>query len=300
MYNEELVLAIRNGETDKLTQLYEKNTGIIKKIASRYKGLEDSEDLMQEGYFGLVRAVELWRPEYEVKFITYAGFWIRQAMQNYIVNCSGLIRVPADQKAMMYRYNKTVNSIRLRFGRDPSETELMASLGISSEQLKKLRKDILTQNTRSTAEPIGDDGDSTLEDILPDDSSPIEDVIDKIQNEELSRELMKQVEALPENEAEVIKRRFWEESTLKQCGDVLGVSVEYIRQLENSALNRLRKPKVTKQLRPYLTRSTAYSVGIASGLDSFRRSGLSAQERAIILLERNTGEIWKTSPYTPF
>lgn len=297
MTNEQLALCIKNGENEaeNSMKLYRQNLGAIQKLANKFHGLEDSEDLKQEAYIGLIRAVELWEPKQNSSFITYAFFWIKQSMLRYVYQNSGLVRIPIHQKTKIHQYNKAVTSIQSRFGRNPSKHEIMAMLEITSEQYEQLRKDALAIRVRSTSEPVGEDEESSLEDFIPDESDQMEDVIEKIQKEELAKELWDQVDRLPESEASVIRTRYCNDLTLKQCGDALGMSSEHVRQLHDRAIRTLRKPSVAKRLRPYLTDSTSYTIGLRSGYTSFIVSGASAQESAMIFLEDHTGPIWKES-----
>lgn len=295
MTNERLVIKIKAQEnvTENLEKLYIKNIGLIRKASQIYRGLEDSEDLAQEGYFGLVRAVELWDPEQDVKFTTYSFYWIRQAMANYICNCGALIRIPANQRQRINQYKRAANSIRVRFGRDPRKAEIMALLGISAEQYDCLLSDVQALQIGSTSKPIGENGEETIESVIPSESNEADDIIEKIELEELARALWDQVDQLPELEATVIRNRFTDGLTLEQCGNNLGITKESAKNLEDSAFRKLRKPNVTKRLRPYLTDSTAYSIGILGGLHSFRNTGASTQERAVMILEDKTGPVWK-------
>ena len=296
--NEELVKEIKSNQnvTANLTRLYQQNAGLIRTLASRYKGVEDIQDLTQTAYFGLIRAVELWEPEQGVPFVKYAAYWMRAAMWRYISTCGAGVRIPDGQRARIYQYNRAVNSIRLRFGRDPVPREIMLLLEITREQYDQLMKDVQALRIRSTADPIGgDDGDGEkiLEDILQDDRDPIGGVIDRIQNDELSRTLWEQVDQLPQREADYIRARFRDNLTMEQCGDLLGVSAAAARSIEAAAMRKLRRPKTLRILRPYLTESAAYSIGIKGGLQSFRRSGMSSTERGVMMLETYTGSIWK-------
>lgn len=296
MTNEEIVLAIQAGQnvTENMEQLYYQNKGMIYKLTEKYKGVEDPEDLRQEAYFGLARAVEMWSPDRESQFITYAVICIKTQIHRYVANCGALIRVPEPQKALIYRYKKIMNAFRVELGRDPEPIELRVLLEISKDQLEQLKKDTAVLWIRSTAEPIGgEDDDITLEDTLPAEGDQYEDVLDRIQSEQLSRELWAQVDKLPEKEAAVIRGKYQRGQTYSQCGEELGVSTERIRQLNERALRALRNRKVTKHLIPYLSDSAAYSIGTRGGLSGFKYHHTTAQERAVILLEEQTGSIWK-------
>lgn len=295
MTNEQIVLAIRSGEDVSLNLelLYKQNFALINKIAKRFQAIEDINDLQQEAFFGLVKAVELWDPEKYASFITYAYFWIQQSICQYVYDCSGLIRISSYQRSMIGRYNRAQNLIRMQFGRDPSALELCALLGISNEQLRNIEKDIQAAKVISASKAISENGDDTIEDYLRDPTDQFEDLIEKINSEELAQELWTQVNQLPEKEAAIVRERFQHNKTFKQCGESLDIPPEQVKQIYGKALRKLKKPKVTSRLKPYLSDSTAYSIGTHSSLSSFRYHHTTAQERAVILLEEKTGSIWK-------
>lgn len=291
--NEELVIEYqKTGSRAALEQLYLQNSGLIEKIIRHYSGVEELDDLRQESYFGLVKAADLWKPERESVFTTYAVYWIRAAIGRYIDNCSGVIRIPSHKRVLIGRYHRAVNSYRVRFGRDPSNMELCAALDITKGQLKELKKDAQAARIRSTSEPIGgEDDDLTLEDTLAAAGDPIGEALERMQHEQLSAELWSCVDDLEPRESAVIRSRYGNEQalTLKECGENLGVSVERVRQVEAAALRKLRKPRYTKRLIPYLDDGAARSWGMrGTGRGVFERAG-SVQERAMMLLEEIAG-----------
>lgn len=292
MTNEELCTMIQNG-TDKqkcLEQLYTQNTGMIERIIKRYQGIEEIDDLRQEAYFGIARAAELWKQENGASFIHYAAFWIKQVVRRYIDDCGGVVRVPSDRRALIGRYHRTVNAYRVQFGRDPSNTELCFALDLSRDRLKNLKRDILALNVRSTAENVsGNDEGLTLEDTIATPGDPIGDVIERIQAEQLTTRLWSEVDRLPPQQAAVIRGRYRDGCTLKECGAALGVSTERARQIEANAMRELRKPTHARRLMPFITLSGAYSMGIRhNSYSAFDRYG-STQERAIMYIEERAG-----------
>ena len=288
--NEELVLMVQS-ENDKqkcLEQLYFQNYGMISKICNKYKGIDNLEDLLQESYFGLCKAAEMWRPDGGASFINYAIYWIRQSILRYIENCGSCVRVPVNRLTLIAKYNKVLNGYRMRFGQDPSDRELCALLDLSKDQLMDLKRDVHALRIRSTSEPIGEEGDSTLEDFIPADGDQFEDVIDRIQNEELSAALWGEVDKLKSNAAEVLRDRYQKGHTFKECASSLGCSQQYAKAIHDKALRTLRHGDHLKRLRPYLTETAAYSEGMkGTGYTSFMFYG-SAQERAMMRMEDQT------------
>lgn len=286
--NEELCVMYQGGKKEVIGELYTRNAGMIEKIIRRYKGAEELADLRQEAYFGIVKAAELWKPEKGSSFINYAAYWIRAAITRYIEECSTVVRIPSHRRVLMGKYHRVMNGYRVRFGCSPSDRELCAALDISKDQLDRLRADIKASQIRSTSEVVGgEDDDVLLEDTLAAEGDPIGDLIERVQHEELSAELWSCVDDLEPRESAVIRSRYGNEQalTLKECGENLGVSVERVRQVEAAALRKLRKPRYTKRLLPYLNEGTAHRWSLSgTGFGTFNRYG-SVQERAMMRLE---------------
>ena len=292
MTNEELVFAIQSGTGNRqelLEQLYCANYGMISKICRRYSAIEDREDLLQESYFGLCKAAEMWRPDGGASFIGYAIPWIRQSILRYIENCGSCIRVPVNRRLLIAKYNKVLNDYRMQFGQDPPEEEMCILLNLSNDQLNDLKRDINTLRIRSLSEPIGEDGDNTLEDMIQDDSGDqYEELVDRVQNEELSTALWGEVDKLSSNEAAVLRDRYQKGHTFKECAAALGCSHQYAKAIHDKAIRALRRGDHLKRLRPFLTDSEAYSSGLkGTGYSSFMMYG-SSQEYAVMRLEKLT------------
>ena len=296
MTNEELCMMYQSGNKEVIEDLYKNNIGMIEKIIRHYSGIEDLEDLRQEAFFGIAKAAELWKPEKECNFMTYAAYWIRSVITRYIEECSGVIRIPSYKRTLILKYHRIVNSYRVRFGREPSSLELCALIGLSQEQLEGLKADIQAAQIRSTSELIGGENDDlTLEDTLAAEDDPIEEALERMQHEQLSAELWSCVDELEPRETAVIRSRYGNEQalTLKECGANLGVSLERVRQVESAALRKLRKPRYSKRLLPYLDEGTARRWSLSgTGLGIFYHHG-SVQERAMIQLEEFSGvSLW--------
>ena len=296
MTNEEIVVAIQSGTGNRqelLEQLYCQNYGMIETIVKKYSGIEDPEDLRQESFFGVVRAAEMWDPKREANYCTYMLYWVRSAINRYVEECGGVIRIPAHRRALMRKYRSEWGHFINCFGRKPSDRELCGLLGLTREQLDDLKRDIRASRIRSTSEVIGGENDViVLEDVLPAEGDPIEDLVEKIQHEEMSAEVWSCVDSLQPQQTEVIRSRYKDQKTLKECGEALGVSAEYVRSIESKALRELRKPKFTKRLSPYLTEGYIHEVGYRGSIGLFKRHG-SIEERIVMTLENISGPIWK-------
>lgn len=284
--NEELVLKIQAGQdkAGNLEKLYLQNKGLIGSVAARYVGYEDHEDLMQEGFLGLLKAAELWEPDGGASFAGYAFHWIRAAMKNYIDDCGSVVRVPRERAARVVRYSKMLYHFRAQFGRDPNERELVQLFGIKAATLDEIRKDAAALSSRSTDETISEDGAFTLGDTIASEADEIGDAIEQADRESLSRLLWGLVDGLEEAEAAIIRKKYKEGKTTAECVKEMGVTVARAQAAHNRALTKLRQ-RGRKQLKAYADEILTAHAFFGTGYGAFERTWTSAPERAVILAE---------------
>ncbi len=283
MSNEELVSIIQSGKNrkDALGRLYVQNYGLLSSIASKYRNLDSMDDLMQEGFFGLMKAADLWSPDGGASFSHYAAFWIRSSILDYVRDNGSLIRIPAYYRERLLSYRRTVEAFKKELGRFPSPAELGTALGLSEADVERLRADARLLSPKSLQETTGgEDDDLTLEGMVVDPKDVIEDVLDKVQAEELSVLLWSLVDELEGRGPEIIRGRFQRGQTLKEIGQEIGLSTESVRQAEKKAIQSLRRKKTVGRIKPYIDWK-AYSLGLhGTGLSAFRHNGMSSTERA--------------------
>lgn len=290
MTNEELVEKIRSGEdVEKNTErLYLQIEDLISKIASNYASEEDFDDLKQEGYFGFITALELWRPDGGASFSTYAFKWIRQAMRRYIENNGSLIRLPSYQHERIQKYKSALGEFLHAFNRDPTPEELSAFMGIDPGDVDKIREDALFLKLRSIDATISQDDDSlTLGDMIRDDRDVIGETIEGIQAEELSLLLWPLVDSLGDRESQILRKRYIDGLSLQNCGEDLGISLSRVYQIENKAIKTMRKPSIRKRLEPFLEEKALSIAQHSTGLGTFQRTWTSAPERAVLFLNES-------------
>ena len=278
MTNEELCFAIRKGEALPV-EMWLRLQPYIKKLARPYAAddAETLQDLLQESYFGIVTAINLYNPDEGAGFATYAGYWIKQVMRRYIDNSGRVVRVPVHAVDRANKYKRMVGTFRRDFGRDPTGEELKAAFGCDRDQLER---DLLALSTTSLDAPLTDDGLTVAETVAaPDDVEST--VLDKINQEELRKTLWNAVDSLPENERKTIRMRYQNNLTLKDCGAVMGVTLERVRAIEAQAMRKLRKQKITKQLEPYID-DLRYRYAVKGGRMSFFINGSSSTETAAL------------------
>ena len=215
-------------------------------------------DLVQEGNLGLIHAVEKFDWRRGFKFSTYATWWIRQAITRGIANTGRTIRLPVHAGDLLTRVAQARGRLEGQLGRRPTVAELAADLELREEKVTEILRH--AAEPLSLSEPLGEDGDAELGDLVEDRSavSPFDAAAAAL----LSGEVNKMLLALDEREREVLRLRFGldrgEPRTLDQVGEHFSLSRERIRQIEASGhvqaapgLDRPRPPRAAHRLRPH-------------------------------------------------
>lgn len=253
--DEEVELAERIVEGDEaaLNKLVESNLRFVVSVAKEYqnRGLP-LEDLINEGNIGLIKAAHKFDSTKGFRFISYAVWWIRQAIMEAIVNQSKMVRLPFNKVWEVFKVEKTYNKLRKDLGRDPSMDEVTKELGISISDLSSIMKNF--GKDLSLDEMISDDYDSTLMDFIPDDKTPRPD--DTLMDESLKIEVGKVLSSLPRREGEILRLYYGiigERSlTLSEIGERLNLSRERVRQIKELALKKLQRTSKGRMLRQFL------------------------------------------------
>ena len=257
---EEKELAKRKDAGDELAKqrLIEANLRLVVSVARRYSqssGGITLLDLIQEGNLGLIRAVDKYDHNTGFKLSTYATWWIRQAISRAIADKSRLIRLPVHINETLGRVRRVSRELASRFGREPTMQELADELNLPIDKVTQLMT--MGNAPVSLDQPMGEEGDSSLGDLVEDSQGVDPDQ----QAAEISMRAAVQeaLTQLPERERKIIELRFGldeggagQPRTLEEVGQQLGVTRERIRQIEAKVLRKLRHPRVGKRLRDFL------------------------------------------------
>ena len=289
MTNEQLVARIRAGENvaGNMEQLYSQVRRFIHSIAWKYRNSGELEDLEQEGYLALYPAIDGYDPAQGVKFLTYAEYHIRQRMQRYLQMNGRCLRLPVHCLEKVQRYKRFCSSFQQEYGREPSEYESAAFMGLTLEQIKDIRQSACMARLGSLDSPVkGLDGgaDTTVGDMVASAENMEADAVDRIQRAQLCAVLWACVDDLPGEQPAVIRQRYEGGMTLGAIGQKHGTTPEAVRQIHAKALRELRKPRYAKRLRPFVPDDERiYSRGITgNGADRFNRTWTSSTERVAL------------------
>jgi RNA polymerase primary sigma factor len=225
-------------------QLAEANLRLVVSIAKNYRnrGLPFS-DLIQEGNRGLMRAVDKYEHRRGFKFGTYATWWIRQGVQRALADHARTVRVPCHQIGMLAKIERKRSEMAAASGKEPTTAELSAALGVKEDETRSLR--VVGRQPVSLHDPIGGDGERSLEDFLSDEgatTSPGDNVDQRLLRDRINEVLR----SLAPREREVIELRFGLRDgtprTLDEVAKQYGITRERIRQIEARGLCKLRQP----------------------------------------------------------
>src|SRR5262245_31109091 len=249
----EIAIRARQGDEEAFRKFIESNLRFVVSVAKKYaRSGYPIHELINEGNMGLIEAAMRFDPDRGVRFITYASWWIRQAILAAIAHHGQVFRIPPKLKHELYRFQTKVAHLTQELGHKPSVEEISKGLKMDEEDVRDLMEGTPTEVSLET--PIGDESEMRLEDILEDESiTPHDEILIRESFEEQLHNLLNQ---LDDKERVIVERRFGlgdrESETLAEIGADMHLSRERVRQIEERALNKLRRSQRARQLLGYL------------------------------------------------
>lgn len=249
----DLARKLQKGDEDAMRKLVEANLKFVVSIAKKYRGRGvPFMDLINEGNLGLIEAANRFDPTKNVKFITYAVWWIRQAILHAIAEQSGIFRISHKALNMIGNLSRTYDKLYKRFERKPTSKELAEEMDIKESELSAIIMNMHESQSLSSA--ISENDEMSLSDVIEQVTVTGADA-DLLQKTFL-KHIHESISMLSDREAEIIKHRFGledaEAKTLQEIGKIMDLSRERVRQIEKAALNKIRRSRFKSILQSYL------------------------------------------------
>lgn len=249
----ELAKKIKEGDQDALERLTKANLRFVVSVAKQYQNQGLSlADLINEGNIGLIKAAKRFDETRGFKFISYAVWWIRQAVLQALAEQSRIVRLPLNRVGTLHKIGKISSSLQQEYGREPSPDEIARELELTAVEVSDTLK--ISNSHLSLDAPFSTSEDNSLMDVLEDEFQPAPD--EALLDESLRLEIEKALDTLSSREAEVINLYFGlnheKALTLEEIGARFNLTRERVRQIKEKAIRRLRHASRSKSLRAYL------------------------------------------------
>jgi RNA polymerase primary sigma factor len=238
----ELAARVKKGDEKARVRMIKANLRLVVKIAHEYANFGlPLLDVINEGNIGLMKAVDRFDPNKGAKLSTYAALWIKQSIRRALSNQSRTIRLPVHMADQVHKLNRVSFKLTETLGREPNDSELAHGLDILPAKAAQLRR--LGVRPASLDAPIGDDEENRFSDIIEDEGALTPDEL--FGRKTMRQEIREHVEYLPAREAEILTLRYGldgkDPRTLEEVGRKFKVTRERIRQIQEIALNKLRR-----------------------------------------------------------
>ncbi len=249
----ELASSIRGGSQEALEKLTKANLRFVVSVAKQYQnqGL-NLTDLINEGNLGLIKAAKRFDETKGFKFISYAVWWIRQAILQALAEQSRIVRLPLNRVGTLHKIGRVSSDLEQEYGREPSADEIAETLEMTSSEIVDTLR--ISSRHLSLDAPFTPGEDNRLLDILEDDMQTSPDEI--LMGESLKSEITRALDSLTDREANVISLYFGINAdrslTLEEIGAQFGLTRERVRQIKEKAIRRLRHTTRSQRLRSYM------------------------------------------------
>ena len=248
----ELARKIKKGDVKALEKLTKANLRFVVSVAKQYQNQGLSlPDLINEGNLGLIKAAKKYDETRGFKFISYAGWWMRQSIMQAISEQSRIVRVPINQMGVIHKMRKVVQQFEQEYQRLPSIDEIAEQIDLPKEKIVEIMS-MITKKISMDA-PISTNDDGNLLDVLPNKNSPSAD--EDLLEEGLKKEIERLLVSLSEREQIILRGYFGinqREMSLEEIGEQTGLTRERVRQLKEKAIKRLRCNAIGDSLKGYL------------------------------------------------
>ena len=243
---------IQAGDVKALHELVRRNLKYVVTVANKYRGCGLSlQDLIEEGNIGIIQAAKRFDGKRHIKFITYAVWWIRQAIMHSLAEQSGTVKLPIKQAGKLYKIERKFKSLTQELEREPTTSEVAEDLGYRVEDIENIMRAYRTHLSLDT--PLRDDDVTQYLDLLENpDYIPYDD---QIMKESLHQKVDDMLKHLSQREEQILRMRFGfngETKTLEDIGKEIGLSRERVRQIEKRAKARLKIRSANEALQEHL------------------------------------------------
>ena len=251
-----LAILAKQGDKVAMDNLIKCNLRFVLTIAKEYQyGSIEIEDLINEGNIGLIKAIDKFEPSKGYKFISYAVWWVRQSIMQYIYENGSMVRLPINKINAIGKVNRASEQLFQTLDREPTFEEIQEATKFSTDDIKSTFVD---NRCFSIDQKISEDSDSELVNIIP--GETLDDVEEKMNEDSLKTEINDVLSSLTEREIEIMNMYFGlngsKELSLKEIGEKLNLTNERIRQIKELALKKLRMYGKSSKLREFMNQGS--------------------------------------------